>query len=72
MAGLQIKDFLQPFDGFGDVVQWLTKVDVVAKLRKIKNVAEDIPLFLEGAAFAVYNEIAEEEKVNARSASDKH
>ena len=51
MAGLQVKDFVQPFDGTGDVIQWLTKVDLVAKLRKIRNVADIIPLFLEGAAF---------------------
>ena len=65
MAGLQFKDFLQSFDGTGDVIQWLTKVDLVARLRKIRNVAEVIPLFLEGAAFSVYNELAEAEKRDA-------
>ena len=65
MAGLQIKDFLQSFDGTGDVVQWLTKVELVAKLRKIRNVAEVIPLFLEGTAFSVYNEMADAEKQDA-------
>ena len=62
---MQIKDFLQPFDGTGDVIQWLTKLDLVAKLRKIKNVAEVIPLFLEGPAFSVYSEMAEGEKQDA-------
>ena len=65
MAGLQIKDFLQSFDGTGDVVQWLTKVELVAKLRKIRNVAEVIPLFLEGTAFSVYNEMGDAEKQDA-------
>ena len=65
MAGLQVKDFLQSFDGTGDVVQWLTKVDLVAKVRKIRNVAEVIPLFLEGSAFAVYNEMGDTEKKSA-------
>ena len=62
MAGLQFKDFLQSFDGSGEVIQWLTKVDLVARLRKIRNVAEVIPMFLEGAAFSVYKELAEAEK----------
>ena len=65
MAGLQVKDFLQPFDGTGDVIQWLTKVDLVLKLKKIRNAAEVIPLFLEGAAFSVYKELADAEKEDA-------
>ena len=48
--------------GQGDVIQWLTKLDFVAKLRKIKNVAEVILLFLEGPAFSVYSEMAGEKQ----------
>lgn len=66
-GGIKISDLLRPFDGTGDVVQWLTKLELVAELREIRDVAKTLPLFLEGAAFAVYNELDSERKGSAAS-----
>lgn len=52
-------DFIKPFDGTGDVSTWLKKVDLVARLHRIDNVAALIPLYLEGTAFTVYDQLAD-------------
>jgi hypothetical protein len=64
---LKISDVMRPYDGQGDIIQWLTKVELVAKLRGFTDLAAVIPLFLEGAAFSVYNELGEEEKKSSDS-----
>jgi hypothetical protein len=67
MANVRISDVVQPFNGEGDVTQWLDKLYLVAKLRKIENVETVLPLFLEGPAFAVYSEMKEEDKKDLTS-----
>jgi len=57
MAGVRISDVLKTYDGSGDVQQWLQKVELVASLQKIKDVSKLLPLFLEGPALAVYQEM---------------
>ena len=57
MASIRVSDVVRPFSGEGDIVQWIEKLEVVAKLREIKDVAALMPLFLEGPAFAVYCEM---------------
>ena len=53
------------FDGFGDVATWLKKVKLVAKLRKIDALSAFIPLYLEGSAFKVFDQMAEADKEDA-------
>ena len=55
-------DVIKPFDGSGDVATWLKKLKLVARIKKIKDVAALIPLHLEGAAFAVYDQLSDEQK----------
>jgi formamidopyrimidine-DNA glycosylase len=55
-------EVIKPFDGSGDVATWLKKVKLVARIKKIKDTAALIPLYLEGAAFAVYDQISDAEK----------
>ena len=63
MTSLKITDLVRPFDGEGaDVVAWLNKLDLVAKLKDVKDLASVIPLFLERSAFSVYNELNETQK----------
>ena len=62
MAQRVSTDMLKPFNGEGDVVAWLKKVSLVAKLQKIKDLATLIPLYLEGCALALYLELSEAEQ----------
>ena len=44
---------------------WLAKAELVAKLNKIDDHATFIPLYLEGGAWSVYQELPEGKKNNA-------
>ena len=57
-------DMIKPFNGEGDVVGWLQKVKLVAKLANVTELHSFIPLYLEGDALAVYLEMkpADQEK----------
>ena len=44
------------------VVEWLEKLELVCKLRGVKDVASVIPLRLTGFAFVVYLQLAEEDR----------
>ena len=64
-ANVRISDVVRPFSGDGDVVQWLCKLEMVAKLRGIRELSDFLPLFLEGPAFDVYSEMEESSKEDA-------
>ena len=53
---------IAPFRGDGDLVAWLTKVKLVARLKKITDLASFVPLYLEGDALALYLEMSETEQ----------
>lgn len=50
MTTTMYHDVTKPFTGEGDVMAWLTKVQLVSKLQKIYNVAHFLPLYLKGNA----------------------
>ena len=56
---------IKPFNGDGDVVAWLKKVNLVARIQKLDDVTAVIPLFLEGDALALYLELSEREQGDA-------
>ena len=58
-------DMIRPFTGDGDIVAWLKKVKLVARLSKIVDLAAFIPLYLEGDALAVYLEMSEDDQNKA-------
>lgn len=58
-------DMMRCYDGTGDVVAWLKKAKLVAKLMEIKDIASFIPLYLEGDAMALYLEMSEVDQLNA-------
>ncbi|GFO06854.1 Gag-pro-pol polyprotein [Plakobranchus ocellatus] len=62
MASGVSKDIIKPFTGQGDVGAWIQKVELVAKLTKVKDVASFLPLYLEGNALAVYLELSDHDK----------
>ncbi|XP_068216319.1 uncharacterized protein [Palaemon carinicauda] len=55
-------DMIKPFTGKGDVVPWLKKVTLVAKLQKIVELASFIPLYLKGDILALYLEMSDEDQ----------
>ena len=59
------KDVIPPFIGEGDVVRWIKKMKLVAKLQKVQDLASFIPLFLHGDALALYLEMSNENQVRA-------
>ncbi|GFN80841.1 Pol polyprotein [Plakobranchus ocellatus] len=62
MASGVSKHIIKPFTGQGDVGAWIQKVELVAKLTKVKDVASFWPLYLEGNALAVYLELSDHDK----------
>ena len=58
-------DMIKPFGGEGDVVAWLQKVKLVAKLSKVTELESFLPLYLEGSALAVYLEMSSKEQEDA-------
>ena len=65
MASSISKDMIKAYTGEGDVVAWIKKVKLVAKLQKISDLASFLPLYLEGDALALYLEMTEDDQANA-------
>ena len=62
----RIQDVMRTYDGSGDVASWLTKLKLVTKLKKKdEDLANIIPLYLEGPAFDVYEQMDEGKKSDA-------
>ena len=59
---VRIHEVVRPFSGEGDIVQWLEKLEMVAKLRGITDLQNVLPLSLEGSAFAVFSEMNDKDK----------
>ena len=58
MAGkIEASKTIKSFDGEGDVAAWLAKIELVASLTDVKDVAKLVPLYLEGGALALYLEL---------------
>ena len=55
------------FMGEGDVVAYLNKLKMVAKLQKIEDITTLIPMYLEENVLMVYLEMKEKEQVDAES-----
>jgi len=61
-VSVRLSDALVQFDGTGDFAEWIRKLERVARLQKITELADLLPLFLTGGAFAVYEGISEADK----------
>ena len=59
---IRFSDIIEKFDGTGDFSQWIDKLELVAKLQKIKDLESFVPLFLCGSAFDCYKAINEEDR----------
>ena len=58
--------YIEDFSGAenDDVCMWLKKLKMVATLKKVDDLSNFIPLYLEGPAFSVYDQISEEDREN--------
>ena len=56
-------DIIKPFSGEGDVVAWLKKVRLVAKLQQVDDVASLLPLYLEGDTQALEKEEDDQKRI---------
>lgn len=61
----ETRQMVRCFDGTGDVSSWLKKATLVAKLKEIKRLECFYPLYLEGDAFAVYDQMDDADKEDA-------
>ena len=55
-------DIIKSFSGEGDVVAWLKKVRLVAKLQLVDDMASLLPLYLKGDALALYMEMEDNDQ----------
>ena len=59
---VKCSDLVRQFDGAGDFMEWIQKLELVAKLQNIKDLTSFLPLFLSGSAFAVYQSLPQTDK----------
>ena len=62
MATCRLTDVIQRFNGSGDVAVWMRQVKLASELLNVEDAAKIIPLFLEGDAFAIYEDLSEADK----------
>ena len=62
---LRVTDVLNKYSGDGDVTVWLKQAHLAWSLLKLKDLAVVIPLFLDGPAFAVYDQLSDAGKQDA-------
>ena len=59
-----INSAVKVFDGSNsNVREWVSKIKLVAKLQNIEDVSCLLPLYLEGPAYAVYDQISDTDKL---------
>ena len=52
------------FDGTASVVEWVEKVELICGLCGVKRIEQVIPIRLAGGAFAVYQQLSQEERAD--------
>ena len=65
MASVKISDLISKYldsTHSGDIAKWLERVEMVARLQDVKDLATFVPLFLDGPAYDVYSQISAEKK----------
>ena len=70
MTNIRLTDLVRPFDGSGNVAEWIDKLELLVKLRDIKQVETVLPMFLEGSALSVYMELSEDQKKDGKAIKD--
>ena len=55
-------DVTRKFNGEEDVAAWLDRLELVAGLQEVDDLAAVIPMFLEGPAYDVYSHLSVDDK----------
>lgn len=63
-VNIKCSDIIKQFDGSTDFAEWIQKLELVAKLQKVKELENFLPLFLTGGAFAVYQGLKDGDKAD--------
>ncbi len=61
MAQVKLSDLIPPYkdcETSGNFLEWCERLELVADLQGVANKEKFLPLFLQGAAFAVYKELS--------------
>ena len=68
-SGISVKfaDLIRQYDGTGDFLEWLEKLELVAALQNVADLEKFLPLFLSGGTFAVYKSLTDVAKIIRRS-----
>ena len=70
MASVKLSDIICRYEDqsiSGDFAEWIEKLELVAKLQKIEDLKPFLPLFLNGAAFAVYKQLPDSVKLTMKN-----
>jgi hypothetical protein len=59
---VRFSDMISQFNGSGDFLAWVQKLELVAKLQKVDSLQHFLPLFLSEGAFAVYQGLDDADK----------
>ena len=69
---IKLTDVVRKFNGEEDVAAWLDRLELVAGLQKVDDLAAVIPMFLEGPAYDVYSQLSAEDKRGAEEGTNRH
>lgn len=65
MSNVKLSDIINKYEDSsvsGDFAEWVEKLELVAKLQKITDLQDFLPLFLSGSAFAVYKQLPDDDR----------
>ena len=70
---VKLTDVVKTFTGSGeeDIVTWIERLEIVAELQEIEDLAPVIPLFLEGPAYDVFTQLPKEERSNEKKVKER-
>ena len=70
---VKLTDVVKTFTGSRDedIVIWIERLEVVAELQEIGDLAPVIPLFLEGPAYDVFTQLPREERSDGEKVKER-
>ena len=66
MASVKLSDLVKTYNEDGNIsgkfTMWISKLELVAKLQKVDDLKSFVPLFLNGPAFSLYQQLSDDVK----------
>lgn len=63
-TSIKVSDLIRQYSGQGNILEWIQKLEMVASMQKIENLASFLPMFLTDGAFSVYQGFNEEDRLD--------